>query len=383
MKHLLNYAFLLLLAPLAVACSSDDADAASVDTSGTCGDNLTWTFSSSSGTLTISGTGTMADFNRGVPWYKLLDNIQQIVIDNGVTSIGAYAFANCNGLTSITIPYGVISIGQYAFTGCGGLTSVTIPHSVTSIGEDAFSGCSGLTSLTCQSAEPPKVWYNTFTDVDKTIPLYVPKGSVQKYQASDVWRDFVIIGESSGTCGNNLTWFFSRVTRTLTISGTGAMASFYHGSPWYYFLDKIQQVVFSNGVTTIGDYTFANCTGLTSITIPDGVVTVSQYAFYQCSGLTSVTIPNSVTSIERCAFWQCKALISVTIPNSVTKIREDAFFGCSGLTSLTCQSVEPPKVWYSTFAGVDKTIPLYVPKGSVLKYQAADAWRDFVIIREI
>ena len=88
-------------------------------------------------------------------------------------------------------------------------------------------------------------------------------------------------------------------------------------------------------VTSIGDYAFCNCTGLTSVTIPNSVTSIGHYAFSGCTGLTSVTIPNSVTSIESCAFYGCSGLTSVTIPNSVTSIGWGAFDGCTGLTSVT------------------------------------------------
>ena len=109
---------------------------------------------SDDGTLTISGTGNMPDFSINVnnrttaPWDSQRDKIKTVVIKDGVTSIGKYAFFWCSGLTSITIPNSVTSIGEHAFANCSGLTSITIPNSVTSIGNGAFSGCSGLTSIT-------------------------------------------------------------------------------------------------------------------------------------------------------------------------------------------------------------------------------------------
>ena len=122
--------------------------------SGTCGaegnngDNLTWILDDE-GVLTISGTGAMASWNwKGSPWYANKDKIESVVIEDGVTSIGANAFDGCSGLTSITIPSSVTSIGEHAFYGCSGLTSITIPSSVTSIEKYVFSGCSGLTSIT-------------------------------------------------------------------------------------------------------------------------------------------------------------------------------------------------------------------------------------------
>ena len=103
---------------------------------------------SDDGTLTISGTD-MPDYSySSSPWSPIKKAIKKIVIENGVTNIGKYAFYECSNLTSVTIPESVTSIGDNAFYGCKGLTSVTIPNTVTSIGEKAFSGCSGLESVT-------------------------------------------------------------------------------------------------------------------------------------------------------------------------------------------------------------------------------------------
>ena len=87
-------------------------------------------------------------------------------------------------------------------------------------------------------------------------------------------------------------------------------------------------------VTSIGDYTFANCTNLTSVTIPNTVTSIGEYAFYWCTGLTFISIPNSVTSIGEFAFDNCSGLTSITIPNSVTSISKAAFENCWRLTSI-------------------------------------------------
>lgn len=108
--------------------------------SGTCGENLTWSIQD--GTLTISGTGEMESYSGeyNVPWYNYRNGINNIVIMNGVTSVGDYAFVGCS-LTSVTIGNSVMTIGEHAFTGCSKLASVSIPNSVKSIGENAFDGC--------------------------------------------------------------------------------------------------------------------------------------------------------------------------------------------------------------------------------------------------
>ena len=108
-------------------------------TSGTCGENLTWTLDNE-GTLTISGTGAMTDYYYDAPWHSSSENIKSVVIEDSVTSIGYSAFYGCSNLTSITIPDSLTSIGEWAFGCCSSLTSITIPDSVTSIGERAFSG---------------------------------------------------------------------------------------------------------------------------------------------------------------------------------------------------------------------------------------------------
>ena len=128
---------LVLLALLAAVCGllTFSAAAESAAASGICGENLTWTLDAA-GTLTVSGTGAMKDYNyRGAPWYQSRDSIKTVVIESGVTTIGDSAFEDCSSLTSITIPEGVTAIGDFAFADCSSLSSITIPEGVTTIGQ--------------------------------------------------------------------------------------------------------------------------------------------------------------------------------------------------------------------------------------------------------
>ncbi|MDE6068769.1 MAG: leucine-rich repeat protein, partial [Treponemataceae bacterium] len=228
--------------------------------------------------LTISGrTVTGVDKNK-IP--------ATLVIPDGVTKIGQYAFSSCKGLTGVTIPDSVTSIGYNAFGSCTGLTKVTIPDRVTSIEGGAFSGCKGLTSM--------------------TIPNSVTS-----------------IGDNAFSFCSGLTSV--TIPNSVTSIGDGTFA----------YCSKLGSVTIPGSVTSIGGKVFSNCTSLTSVTIPNSVTSIGGEAFSGCSGLTSVTIPDSVTSIGNSAFSGCSGLTSVTIPDSVTSIGDSAFYGCSGLTSMT------------------------------------------------
>ncbi len=138
-----------------------------------------------------------------------------------------------------------------------------------------------------------------------------------------------------GTCGDNLTWTLDD-EGTLTISGTGDMENYSSITeiPWYNYLFDVKMVIIENGVTSIGNNVFNECSNLVSVTIPDSITSIGESTFEWCYNLTSVTIPDSVTSIGNYAFYYCFRLTSVTIGYSVTSIGDYAFYDCSNLTSV-------------------------------------------------
>jgi hypothetical protein len=119
----------------------------------------------------------------------------------------------------------------------------------------------------------------------------------------------VASADATGKCGKDLTWVYDSESETLTISGAGEMKDYEYYSfsyaPWYDYKANIKTVIINSGVTSIGNYAFYNCAGITSITIPNSVTSIGKYAFSDCSGLISITIPNSVTSIGDCVFYGC------------------------------------------------------------------------------
>ena len=288
----------LLLATLA-AFASAEGDVTIVD-SGTCGSNLTWTFDSA-GTLTISGNGSMKSYSptkdngttrTDAPWGVYYKTIQTVVLDEGVTNIGSFAFFRCTSLTSVTIPDSVTSIGVDAFYKCTSLTSVTIPDSVTSIGNYAFQNCTALTS--------------------------------------------VMIPNSVTSIG---TYAFGGCTSLTSVTIPDSVTSIGYGA--FDHCTSLTSVTIPDSVTSIGIYAFEDCTSLTSVTIPDSVTSIGDFAFRDCTALTSVTIPDSVTSIGGAAFAGCTSLTNVTIGNSVTSIGYETFFGCSSLTGFSVDEINP------------------------------------------
>ena len=288
---------------------------ASADDSGACGTNLTWTYESATNTLTISGTGNMNNYQSysyASPWDSFRSSIKKVIIENGVTSIGDFAFNNCRGLTSVTIPNSVTSIGGCAFSRCSGLTSVTIPNSVTSIGDFAFSICSGLASVTIPNSVT-SIGDCAFNSCDGLTSVHI----------SDLvaWCNITFAGIP-----------FRNLSSTLHLYLNGT---------------EVKDLVIPNNVTTIGDNAFSCFSGLTSVTIPNSVTSIGEAAFDGCSGLTSVTIPNSVTSIGFCAFE-----------------------GCSGLTQVVSYIKEPSDLQSKVFYEVPSSSILYVPVGCTEKYKS-------------
>ncbi|MBR2879208.1 MAG: leucine-rich repeat protein, partial [Oscillospiraceae bacterium] len=169
------------------------------DANGTCGENVTWQFKADSGTLSISGTGAMADYENNEPWKDFRDVITAIEINDGVTSIGNYAFYSCTELSRVSMAASVTTIGEGAFCYCG-MTSIVIPSAVTYIGEGAFSRCGNLTEVTFCGNAP------TFANADANLiagsNVFAGVTAICYYPEGDeTWTNAVM-----QNYGGNLTW---------------------------------------------------------------------------------------------------------------------------------------------------------------------------------
>ena len=249
----------------------------------------------------IIGDGVTSIGDYAFSWWE---NLSSIEISNTVTSIGDYAFLGCSSLTSIKIPDGVKSIPDHAFSGCKALSSALIPESVIAIGKYAFYGCKSLTSFKI-SASMDSIGSGAFSECTGLL-------SIEIYNMNSI--DY---GAFSG-CDNleKVSYHCKEIK---------SMSSQFYSVPF---------IIIGSEVTTIGDYAFSGYNAIKSIVIPNSVTTIGNYAFKNCKSLTTVTLGNNLTSICNEAFENCESLSSIEFPNSLKTIGDYTFNSCKNLSSL-------------------------------------------------
>ena len=302
LKKILPLCLLALALVMVLTALTPKARAATA--SGTCGENLTWSLDNA-GTLTISGTGPMYDWDYSYssptesshPWKDVAFSIVEVVIGPDVTTIGNYAFYNCVGLQEITIPGRVTAIGDYAFGFCADMQTVTIPDSVITIGECAFSYCASLQEITT-GGSVTTIGDEAFLSCESLTSI--------------------TIGNSVTTIGK---FAFSYCTGL-----TGIWVA--EGNPNY--CSDAGGVLYNKGKTTLIQAPSA-ITG--NYVIPDSVTAIGEYAFYCCNRLQNVAMGDGVTAIGYFAFYKCTRLRNVYYTG--TKSKWNAMAIGSNNSSLT------------------------------------------------
>ena len=329
-------------------------------------------------TLTISGTENIpnySDLSRR-PWHDYVDKIEKVVIQEGVTSIGQFAFCGCRSLTSVSIPSSVYSIEYGAFESCHSLPSINIPATVSSFSPWAFNYCDKLMAINFASDHPEykTIDGNVYTKTGGTLIRFASGKST-----FDIKSDVEYIGEAAVSYCNNLT------SVTIPSSVKEILSNAFEGC-------NLKKVNMSEGLGEINDGAFSYCQELTEVTIPNSVVTADNTPFYGCSkikvanigtglqyftpymfmdceslqniyvakdnpniksvggivlskdgkslelfpsGRASAVIPEGVTEITDNCFNGNQVLKSVTLPNSLEIIGENAFADCDNLSSIT------------------------------------------------
>ena len=310
--------------------------------SGTCGDNLTW-FLDDEGILIISGSGAMYNFDLSeyVNEFESRDSIRTVIISEGVTKIGNYAFCDCVNLTNISIPNSVVSIGTSAFKGCISLEGITLPNSITQIGFTAFRGCSSLTNVTL-SESLNTIYTGVFYECESLESIVIPYG-VQS-----------ISNSAFEGCKN-----LNSISIPESVYSIGFSA--------FRNCSKLSQIELPDSVDYIGDSAFEGCTALTSVEIPSSVTSIGDYAFYGCTALTSIEISNSLETLNEGVFCNCSSLASIEIPDSVICIKRYAFRNCTSLSNIILQSNEI-EIEYYAFEFCDTIKSVVLNKNTVFTY---------------
>lgn len=290
--------------------------------------------------------------------------ITDLVIPDGVTSIGSYAFSFCKDMTSVTIPNSVTSIGNYAFSGCSGLTEITLPNGVTSIGNYVFSGCSGLTEITLPN-RVTSIGGGAFYGCDGLTEVVIPSsvtniGSKAFANCSGLTKVTIEDGTFPLAFSNNSEPTFSDSPIEQLYLGRTANHGAY--SP-FSGITSMKSLVIGKYVTSIGAEAFKGCTSLAEVTIEDGTTPLafasnsrpfggcpikkvylgrnlsvgnSSYSpFREITSMTSLVIGEYVTEIGESAFDRCWGLVELVIPNNVTSIGIAAFWDCDHLNTIT------------------------------------------------
>ena len=298
----------------------------------------------------------------------------KVIIGKNVTSIGDSAFEFCYNLTSITIPEGVTSIGERAFQSCTSLPEINLPASVTSIGNYAFSSCTSLATINIsENSQLTNIGKSTFSFCTNLTSITLPKGltSIGERAFADCSKlSSINIPESVKSIDNEAFSSCNSLT-AIRISSIEAWCniifSTYNANPIYYAKNL-----------------YLNGEQVTALTIPEGVKNIRGYAFYGFRSLTTLIIPENVTSIENSAFVYCNSLKEITLGKGLKKIASGSFTGCSSIKKVTIHAAIPPTTDGYIFPNaVYENAMLYVPQGSIAKYQVMTGWSGFYNISEI
>lgn len=276
--------------------------------------------------------------------FQECSKLQRIVIPNSIKSIGIYAFQNCSALEYAQIGKGIETISNYTFSGCSSLQEMIIGSNVSNIGQSAFSSCSAL----------PKI----------TIPGTVSLIKDYAFSGCKSLKEVVMEdSESELKLGSN---------GSSPLFASCKLDSVYIGRNISY-----------NTSSNYGYSPFYRNTSLRAVKITDKETEISQNEFYGCTNLQRVMIGDGVTTISDYAFSGCQSLKYFTFGTQVKTIGKEAFSDCTSVVEIASKAQTPPTCGNQALDDINKwNCKLFVPKGCIASYQAADQWKDFFFTEE-
>ena len=376
----------------------------------------------------VTNLGTVFSSN------SVITSFDELQYFTGLTSIGGYAFFNCSGLTSVVFPGSIATIGYFAFMGCNNLTSLELPSTLTFIDDYGFAFCNNLASITVWATTPPNLnleegQAGVFANVNTSISVYVPCEALNAYQSyvygnNPGWGGFSNFIGMGGTCPISFAdanvkdicatqWGSNGELTNVQAAAVTDLGTVFMNNSVITSFDELQ---YFTGLTFLGSSVFHGCQNLVSVRIPKAVTAIGTGAFSGCSSLASMSvvsdnqiydsrngcnaiietasntlvagcittvIPDDIVSIGGYAFYGLPGLTSVVFPNLITSIEEGAYAGCTSLESLTVHATTPPVLGTDAFDGVNVSIPVYIPAGTLAAYQAAEGWNNFTNFVEV
>lgn len=277
-------------------------------TSGSCGDNATWSYSSIYKTLTIGGTGDMWEYEYSErPWNSYAKDITTVVISDGITSISDSAFSFFTNLTSVDFGNTVTKLGDRAFRDCESLVFVEIPNSVTYIGGSCFFSNRNMSAIVPSSVTfiGDLAFNYQVAGVVASMngAMYGESGSYAEAWCAEQGVSFADIVakpdildplSDTGLCGDSASYIYDGTTKTLTIYGTGELYEASKGDNplWYHYRDKIKTVVIAEGITGSNSPLFYHCTSLHTVFVPSSMTNIKSWSFHYVDGIVVHPIPN-------------------------------------------------------------------------------------------
>lgn len=298
---------------------------------GSCGANLKWALLGNH-QLRIYGMGAMTDFSSGsAPWYKEREQIAEVILSEGVSGIGDYAFVGCKTLTSVVLADSVTRIGKHAFAQCNGVSGIDLEN-ISEIAESAFEQ-SGLTEIQISGSATVTIGNDAFARCAALKTVMLEQCTLK---AGDcIWKgctglEKLMISADFTEIGSSL---FADCTALSQVTLTGKCMDI--GAYQFSGCTALTNISIPNGVMVLGSYAFQNCTGITEITLPDSVTEVQAGAFSGCRGLEKIQFSKQLEIIGDYAFQNCILFTLMVIPDSVTSMGSGVFSGCNKLENLT------------------------------------------------